>query len=129
MKPFPSFENYFASFNADSVIILWLSCCCYLVAESTRTLCDLYPTKLLCPWNSPGKNSGIHHHSILQGIFLTQGLNSGLQHCGQILYHLSHRRELNHINNEMKPPFNFHIYVFVHKIENEKGELILFHID
>ena len=43
--------------------------------------------------------------------------------------HLSHRRELNHINNEMKPPFNFHIYVFVHKIENEKGELILFHID
>ena len=29
----------------------------------------------------------------------------------------------------MKPRLNFHIYVFVHKTENEKGELILFHID
>ena len=29
-------------------------------------------------------------HSILQGIFLTQGLNPGLLHCRQILYHLSH---------------------------------------
>ena len=28
---------------------------------------------LLCPWNSPGKNSGCHF--LLQGIFLTQGLN------------------------------------------------------
>ena len=68
-------------------------------------------------------------HSILQEIFLTQGLNPGLPHCGQILYHLSHRRELNHINNEMKPRFNFNIYVFGHKIENVNGEVILFHID
>ena len=28
-------------------------------------------------------------HAFLQGIFLTQGLNLGLLHCGQILYHLS----------------------------------------
>ena len=31
-------------------------------------------------------------HSLLQGIFLTQGLNLGLLHCKQILYHLSHQR-------------------------------------
>ena len=31
-------------------------------------------------------------HSLLQGIFLTQGLNMGLLHCRQILYHLSHQR-------------------------------------
>ena len=30
-------------------------------------------------------------HSLLQGIFLTQGSNPGLPHCRQILYHLSHQ--------------------------------------
>ena len=43
--------------------------------------------RLLCPWNSPGKNTGVHCHSLLQGIFLTQGSNPGLPHCRQILYH------------------------------------------
>ena len=45
----------------------------------------------LCPWDSPGKNTGVGSHSVLQGIFLTQGSNSGLLHCSQILYHLSHQ--------------------------------------
>ena len=35
------------------------------------------------------KNSGVGGHSLPQGIFLTQGLNPGLPHCRQILYHLS----------------------------------------
>ena len=47
--------------------------------------------RLLCPWNSPGKNTGLGCHSLLQGIFPTQGLNLGLLHCRQILYHLSHQ--------------------------------------
>ena len=42
------------------------------------------------PWNSPGKNTGVGCHALLQGIFLAQGLNLGLLHCRQILYHLSH---------------------------------------
>ena len=37
----------------------------------------LYPARFLCPWTSPGKNTGM---SILQG------LNLGLLHCKQILY-------------------------------------------
>ena len=40
--------------------------------------------------NSPGKNTGVSSHSLLRGIFLTQGL--GLQHCRQILYLLSYQR-------------------------------------
>ena len=48
-------------------------------------------TRLLCPQNSPGKNTGVGSHSLLQGIFPTQGSNPGLQHCRQILYHLSHQ--------------------------------------
>ena len=42
------------------------------------TLCNLMdhrPPKLLCPWDSPGKNTGVGCHGLLQGIFLTQGLN------------------------------------------------------
>ena len=42
------------------------------------------PTKLLCPWNSPGKNSGVGSHSLLQGIFPTQGSNPGLLHCRRL---------------------------------------------
>ena len=49
----------------------------------------LEPAGLLCPWNSPGKNSGVGCHFLLQGIFLTQELNSGLLHGRQILYQLS----------------------------------------
>ena len=40
----------------------------------------LEPAKLLCPWNSPSKNTGVGCHSLLQEIFLTQGLNLGLLH-------------------------------------------------
>ena len=39
---------------------------------------------------SPGKNTGVGCHALLQGIFLTQGSNPGLLHCRQILYYLSH---------------------------------------
>ena len=48
-------------------------------------------SRLLCPWNSPGKNAGAGSHSLLQEIFLAQGSNPGLLHCRQILYCLSHQ--------------------------------------
>ena len=51
----------------------------------------LWTVTLLCPWDSPGKSSGVGCHFLLQGIFSTQGSNPGLLHCRQILYHLSHR--------------------------------------
>ena len=54
----------------------------------------LQPTRLLCPCDSPGKNTGVGCHSLLQGIVSTQELNSGLLHCGQILYCLSHQANL-----------------------------------
>ena len=41
-------------------------------------------------WNSPGKDTGMGCHCLLQVILLTQGSNSGLQHCWHILYHLRH---------------------------------------
>ena len=42
------------------------------------------------PWHSPGKNTGVGSLSLIQGISLTQGLNPGLPHCRQTLYHLTH---------------------------------------
>ena len=53
----------------------------------------LQPTRVLCPWDSPGKNTGVGCHALLQGIFLTQGSNSHLLcllYCRWILYPLSH---------------------------------------
>jgi len=49
------------------------------------------PHGLYSPWNSTGQNTGVGSHSLLQGIFPTQGLNPGLLHCRQILYWLSHK--------------------------------------
>ena len=34
----------------------------------------MQPARFLCPWNSPGKNSGVESSSLLQGIFPTQNL-------------------------------------------------------
>ena len=54
----------------------------------------LQPTRLLCPWNNPGQNTGVGCHSLLQGIFPTQGSNPGLPHCRQTLYSLNHQGSL-----------------------------------
>ena len=35
----------------------------------------LQPSRLLCPWDSPGRNTGVSGHALLQGIFLTQESN------------------------------------------------------
>ena len=54
---------------------------------------ELQPSSLLCPWDSPGKNTGVGCHALLQGIFLIQGLNPHLLcllHCRQVLYPLNH---------------------------------------
>ena len=48
-------------------------------------------TGLYNPWTSPGQNTGLDGLSLLQGIFPTQGLNTGLPHCRWILYPLSHK--------------------------------------
>ena len=69
------------------------SMCVCLISWSCLTLwpSGLYPARLLSSWDSPGKNTGVGSHSLLQGIFPTQGWNPGLLHCRQILYCLSHQ--------------------------------------
>ena len=50
------------------------------------TLCYPMDCRLFCPWNSPGKNTGVGSHSLLQGIFPTQRLNLCLLPCRWIFY-------------------------------------------
>ena len=65
----------------------WFVCVCVCVCVCARAralshvwLQGLYPTRLLCPWNFPGKNAGMCCHFLLQGIFPTQGPSSCLLH-------------------------------------------------
>ena len=57
---------------------------CLVVSDSVQPH-RRQPTRLLCPWDSPGKNTWVGCHFLLQGIFPTQGPNPGLPHCRQTL--------------------------------------------
>ena len=58
-----------------------------LVVSDSLPPYGLQPARLLCPWDSPGKNIGVCCHALLQGIFPTQGSNPCLLLCRQILCH------------------------------------------
>ena len=65
-----------------------------LVTQSFPTLFD--PTGYSPPGSSvhgdsPGKNTRVGCHALLQEIFPNQGSNAGLPHCRWLLYHLSHQ--------------------------------------
>ena len=55
-------------------------CVCY---HSVMRPYGLQPTRLLHPWNSPGKNTGVGSHFLLQDIFLMQGSNLGPHIAGR----------------------------------------------
>ena len=77
----PALAGRFFTTNAT-----WQSESCSVVSDS------LWPHWLYSPWNSPGQNTGVGSFSLLQGIFPTQGSNTGLPHCRWILYQVSHQR-------------------------------------
>ena len=65
----------FPPFNLEYNII-WNVCMlsCFICVRLFAALWTV-PSRFLCPWDSPGKNIGLGCHALLQGIFLTQGLN------------------------------------------------------
>ena len=79
--------------------------CVVLVAQPCLTLQSrgLPSTRLLCPRNSPGKNTpGVGSHSLLLGIFQSQGSNPGLLHYTDILHHLSHQGSQSGLRSWLK---------------------------
>ena len=102
-KELPSHENTWGKIkcillrekvNLNSLVLydstIWPFSVSHSVMSDSLQPHGLQPDRLPCSWDSPGKNTGVGCHSVLQGIFLTQGLNLGLLHCRQMLYHLSH---------------------------------------
>ena len=78
-------------------------CACSVASVVSDSLqpCGLQPTRLLCPWHFPGKNTGMGCHGLLMGIFLTQEYNPHLLHllhCRWIL------NPLNHLGSAKSPP-------------------------
>ena len=69
-------SKLFDSLGTRRILLLSLFTC-YMVSDYLRAH-GLQPTRLLCPWDSPGKGTGVGCHFPLQGIFLTQGSNPHL---------------------------------------------------
>ena len=77
----------------DEAVYCHLAYLTYIQSRSEVTqLCPTHCDPMDCivhgtlPWNSPGQNTGVGSHSLLQGIFPTQESNPGLRHCRKILY-------------------------------------------
>jgi len=72
----------------DIVAVIWSL---QLLMSNSLGPYGLYPARLLCPWDFPGKNTGVRCHFLLQGIFPTQGSNLCLLHCQVDSLPLSHQ--------------------------------------
>ena len=78
----------------SQLLSIYMCCLPCLVAQSCLTLCDpmdCSPPGFFVHGDSPGKNTGVGCHALLQGIFPTQGLNPAILHGRRILYHVRHR--------------------------------------
>ena len=97
-------KTYF--FNNNKTTQLKNGCAMCLVTQLCLTLCDpmdCSPPGSSAHGDSPGKNTGVCCHALLQGIFLTQGWNPGLPHCRQFLSRLSHyKTEIDICSKETK---------------------------
>ena len=97
--------------NRISWPLLWEATLTYFscmgVSSITSVISDflrphgLQPCRLICPWDSPGKSTGVGCHFLLQGLFLTQGSNPCLQwllHRRRILYYWATREAVTYIS-------------------------------
>ena len=86
-----------------------------LVVQSCPTLCNPMncSPQFFCPWNSPGKDTGVGGHSLLQGIFPTQKLNLGHLHCRQILYHWVTREAHTYVCVYIHTYISVHTYIHI----------------
>ena len=77
-------------FSHVNTLLVYVCVCAlsYSVVYNSLQPHELQHTRLLCLWDFPSKNTGVGSYFLLQGIFLTEGLNPSLLHllhCRQIL--------------------------------------------
>ena len=85
-----------------------IKCVCF---SHVWFFCDprgLWPTRLLCLWDSPGRNTGVGCHFLLQGIFLTQGSNPPLLYWQADSLVLSYQ-ESSEVENRLKQEIKYFI--------------------
>ena len=70
--------------------------------------------ELYSPWNSPGQNTGVGGHSVLQGIFPTQGLKQVSHIAGRLLTSWATREVLSQIHATKVQAARKHIHSFIH---------------
>jgi len=100
---------FLKTFFSPHIPVILFMLRCHSEKYSLTVLCFLLSCVWLCdpmycsppgssvPGDSPGRNTGVGCNTLLQGIFPTQGLNPGLLHSRQILYHLNHQENLRRL--------------------------------
>ena len=83
----------------------------------------MWPARLLCPWDFPGKNTGVGCHFLLQGIFLTQGSNLHLWHWQVDYLLLSHQGDLGAFSSSTSSSI-FVICRLFDDTHSDRGEVI-----
>ena len=112
--------------NSKKHLLVVVMCVCQviLVTYDSATLWTV-PTGLLCPWASPGKNTRVGCHALLQGILPTQGLNPHLLSWQAECLPLSHLerpfRQNSFPKSAQAPPIHF-----PHHLPSERSFLCFF---
>ena len=87
------FQRWHTNSHQVCKILVNINVLCF-VTQLYLTLCDpmdCSPPGFSVHEDSAGQNTDVGSLSLLQGIFPTQGSNTGLPRCRQILYHLNHQ--------------------------------------
>ena len=92
-KPKQLRDNLLLCTNTYGLLLLLLFSCS-IVSDSLQSH-GLQPARLFCPWDLPGKNTGVGCHFLLQGVFLTQGSNPCLPHWQADSLQLSYQASLD----------------------------------
>ena len=111
------FTQYALYMKAQLAVLLSIHICMYVCVCAQPLSCvRLFATpwteaaRLLCPWNFPGKNTGVGCHFLLQGSFPTQGLNLHLLH---LLHWQADSLPLSHLSF---PYICIYLYTFIYEI-------------
>ena len=88
---------------------------CAKLLQSGPTLCnpmDSESTRLLCPWDSPGKNAGVGCHTLFQGIVPIQGSNLHLLHL--LHWHARARTHTHTYTEKLVSSLSLSLSIYIH---------------
>ena len=134
-KIFKPIDGLFSHFIGKQKVVqvcdLFILCAMlFLVTQSCLTPCDpmdCSPPRSSVHQDSPGKNTEVGCHALLQGIFPTQGSNPDLLHCRWIFYCLNHHRSPIHSTVDHKKSrsidyISSHIHFFFFSLTEESTQ-------